>query len=199
MKYVITIEFSDSEIIYKIFRNGEEGERVRISYCGSESKKNRDKWLNRLNMWERDKSRPFMERTEYISSEDSPSRELIRFFYEIVQRRGLYVKDEVRVRLDEMIRNLPKALRAEGADKSIFKFLTILLLDAPDTTICSSDKRVWAIVPILETVLLQYFCVGAEETQELRITYRELEEILRLPEKDRADVHLALSILSCNN
>ena len=44
-------------------------------------------------------------------------------------------------------------------------------------------------VPILETVLLQYFCVGAEETQELRITYRELEEILRLPEKDRADVH----------
>ena len=189
MKYVFTIEFSDSEIIYKIFRNGEEGERVRISYCGSESKKNRDKWLNRLNMWERDKSRPFMERTEYISSEDSPSRELIRFFYEIVQRRGLYVKDEVRVRLDEMIRNLPKALRAEGADKSIFKFLTILLLDAPDTTICSSDKRVWAIVPILETVLLQYFCVGAEETQELRITYRELEEILRLPEKDRADVH----------
>lgn len=180
MKYLFLIEFFDSEVVYKIFRDGKKGERVRICYLGSESRKNRNKWLN---MWKQDKSRSLVENIEYIPYDESPSRELIRFFYEIVHRKGICVKDEVRYRFDNLIRDLPKALRMESTDKSIFKFLTLLILDASDEVICSTDKKVWAIVPILETILLQYFCIGAEETQELRITYRELEEILCLPEK----------------
>lgn len=183
MKYSFVVEFSNEGLCYKIVRNGKMGERIKFIYTDSSSKRERKKWLSKLNTRDIGLSRSFVEHAEFISGIEGPGRDIIRLFNEIIHRKSIYVNNEVRVRLDHLIRDIPEALRIEGNDKSIFKLLTILLLDMPDEIICDSYKELPSIVLILETILLQYFRIGAEMSQKINITYKELQEILYLPKK----------------
>lgn len=89
----------------------------------------------------------------------------------------------MRFRAEYLLREMPSALKIEGDDKNIFRFLSILLLNIPDRVICNSDSDISTIVLVLETVFLQYFCIGSETTQEIKIEYNELMEFLYIREK----------------
>ena len=175
MKYLLVVEFSEKGLCYKIDRNGGMSERIRFVYLDLNSKEERDKWLNKL----KGISHTFMEHVEYVADIEGPSRDMIRLFKEIMHRKDIYINDEVRFRIDHLMRDIPESLRIERNDKSIFRLLTILLLDVPDEMICNSTKEILAIVLILETISLQYFRIGAERTQEIYITYNELQNILK--------------------
>ena len=58
-----------------------------------------------------------------------------------------------------------------------------LHINIPDRVICNSDSDISTIVLVLETVFLQYFCIGSETTQEIKIEYNELMEFLYIREK----------------
>lgn len=65
-------------------------------------------------------------------------------------------------------------MRIGGNDKNIFRFLSLFLLNIPDKAICDSSKEISINVFMLETVFLQYFRIGSEDTQEMKIMYDEL-------------------------
>ena len=111
------------------------------------------------------------------------SKDVIRLFNEIIHRKSIYVNNEVKIRFDHLIRDIPEALRIDSNDKSIFKLLTTLLLNIPDEIICNSHKEISPVVLILETILLQYFRIGTEMSQKINITYNELYEMLYLSKK----------------
>lgn len=183
MKYLFLVEFSSDGLCYKIVRNGAIGERIRFKYDDLTSKKEREKWLNKLNMGELGINRTFVEQSEYISEIEGPTRDMFRLLNEIVHRKGIYVNDEVKFKIEHLMRDIPEVSRIEGADKSIFKLLTILLLDIPDEIIFNLQKEILPIVLVLENALLQYFCIGAETKQKMSIKYDELEEMLCFSKK----------------
>ena len=47
-------------------------------------------------------------------------------------------------------------------------------MNIPDKAICDSSKEISINVFMLETVFLQYFRIGSEDTQEMKIMYDEL-------------------------
>lgn len=183
MRYSILLEISNEGLVYKINRNGKIGERIRIKYTDSNLKEEREKWFEKLHIGELRFSRTFMEHAEYISDMEGPSRNIIQLFYELVHRSNMFISDNVRLSLEHIMRNMPGALRIDGNDKSIFALLTILLLDKQRDEIYNlhnSHKEISSIDIILETLLLQYFRIGAEMTQSLRITYNELQQVFKL-------------------
>ena len=105
---------------------------------------------------------------------------MLRLFEETVHRNDVYVSEKIRYRLDHLMRDMPGALRIGDNDKSIFRFLSLFLLDIPDKVICDSSKEISTIVFMLETVFLQYFRIGSEETQEMKIMYDELLKMLSI-------------------
>ena len=178
MKYQLIVEFSEIGLCYKLDRNGDIGERIKFVYVDQNSKKERNKWVNKLKKMEI--SHFLMEQVEYISDTEGPSRDMIRLFKEIIHRKDIYINDEIRFRIDHLIGDIPESLGIERNNIIIFRLLTILLLDMPDEMIiCNSAKEILAIVLICETISLHYFCIGAENTQEINITYNELKDILK--------------------
>ena len=173
------IEFSDKGLSYRLIRSEVQGERVKIIYSGIEARKERKKWMYSLHTQDIRINRPLLEQIENEGDARIYSREIMHLFEEIMHRSNVYVSDIIRFRTEHLLREKPGALKIEGNDKNIFRFLSILLLDIPDERICNSDRDS-LIVFVLETAFLQYFYVGSEKTQEMRITYDELLNILSI-------------------
>ncbi len=179
LKYILSIEFTDKGLCYKIIRNGVHGERIRLTYTGVNAKKERNKWLHRL---DKQGTRMGHYLGEQIDDEYDiriSSREMIHLFEEIVRRNNMYVNEKIRYRLDHLMRDMHGALRIGGNDKNIFNFFSLFLLDVPDKVICDSSKEISTIVFILEKAFLQYFRIGSEETQEMKIMYDELLKMFK--------------------
>lgn len=174
LKYILSIEFTENGICYKVIRNGVHGERIRLIYSGVKAKKERDIWLQRLHKQEIRMNHSLGEQIDDEYDVRISSRDMIRVFEETVHRNEVYVSEKIRYRLDHLMREIPRALRIGGKDKNIFKFFSLLLLDIPDKAICDSSKEISTIVFMLETAFLQYFHIGSEETQEIKILYDEL-------------------------
>lgn len=174
MRYLVLVEFSPKGLCYKIIRDGKRDERIRFRYTdtSSESKKEREKWLNKLKWRQRGTS--IKRISDVLRIEESDT---IHFLDEIM-RLDRYDNDEIRIRCSHLLRNVPESLKRADDDKNIFKILTLLLLSMPDNSIYTSPQEVSGIVPILESLLLQHFRIGAETMQELSITYNELQKII---------------------
>lgn len=174
LKYILSIEFTENGICYKVIRNGVHGERIRLIYSGVKAKKERDIWLQRLHKQEIRMNHSLVEQIDDKYDIRISSRDMIRLFEETVHRNDVYVSEKIRYRLDHLTREIPRALRIGGKDKNIFKFFSLLLLNIPDKVICDSSKEISTNVFMLETAFLQYFHIGSEETQEIKIMYDEL-------------------------
>lgn len=180
LKYILSIEFTEKGLCYKIIRNGVHGERIRLIYSGANAEKERNEWLHRLHKQEIGMNYPLGEQIDDEYDIRISSREMIRLFEEIVHRNDVYVSEKIMYRLDHLMKDMPGALRLEGNDKNIFKMLSLLLLSIPDKAICDSSKKILTIVFMLEMAFLQYFCIGSEDTQEMKIKYDELLEMLSI-------------------
>ncbi len=174
LKYKLSIEFTEKGLCYKIIRNGLHGEQIRLIYSGKNAKKEREKWLHLLHKQEMGKNYPLRGQIEDEYNIRRLSREMIRLFEETVHRDEVYVSEQLRYRLNYLMEDMSEALRIGGNDKSIFRILSLFLLYMPDKAIRNSSKKISTIVPMLETAFLQYFRIGSEETQEIKIMYDEL-------------------------
>lgn len=177
LKYVIVIEFLDNGLCYKIERNPLQNGVIRILYSSEHAKQVRYKWLEKLH------NQSVIKYIDKQSVEDISDirlykREIFGLFEEIVNRKDVYINDQIRYRLEHIIKDTQGALRIEGNGKDIFKLLSLFLLDIPDEGICDVSRDRASIIVLLETVFLQYFSVGQEEKQELRMTYDELFRIV---------------------
>lgn len=177
LKYVIVIEFLDNGLCYKIERNAPQNGVIRILYSSENAKQVRYEWLEKLHNQSVIK---YIDKqsVEDISDKRLYRREIFGLFEEIVNRKDVYINDQIRYRLEHLIKDTQGALRIEGNGKDIFKLLSLFLLDIPDERICDVSRDRASIIVLLETVFLQYFSVGQEEKQELRMTYDELFRIV---------------------
>lgn len=178
LKYILIIEFFEDGVCYKIVRDEMLERRIRILYSDSNAKEQREKWLKKLHREEIGISTPVIRRMKDISDLRISSREMIRLFEDTVYREDVYISDKIRFKLNHLLKDLQGALRIEGNNKNIFRLLTLFILDMPDEIICGLSKEHMSMMFILETVFLQYFCIGAEQEQKMKITYDELFEIV---------------------
>lgn len=177
LKYVIVIEFLDNGLCYKIERNVLQNGIIRIFYSSENAKQVRYEWLDKLHNQNAIKYIN-KQSVEEISDLRLYRREIYGLFEEIVNRKDVYINDQIRYRIEHLIKDTQGALRIEGNGKDIFKLLSLFLLDIPDEKICDVSRDRASIFVLLETVFLQYFSVGQEEKQELRMTYDELFKII---------------------
>lgn len=185
LKYGLLIKFSDKCLSYQLIRSEKTGERIRIRYSGEDARKEREKWMYKFSTQDVEIDQRILKQMEREGKERrKTNREIMRLFEEIIHRNRIYSNNEqMRFRAEYLLREMPSALKIEGDDKNIFRFLSILLLNIPDRVICNSDSDISTIVLVLETVFLQYFCIGSETTQEIKIEYNELMEFLYIREK----------------
>ena len=185
LKYGLLIKFSDKGLSYQLIRSEKPGERIRIRYSGEDARKEREKWMYKFSTQDVEIDQRILKQMEREGKERrKTNREIMRLFEEIIHRNRIYSNNEqMRFRAEYLLREMPSALKIEGDDKNIFRFLSILLLNIPDRVICNSDSDISTIVLVLETVFLQYFCIGSETTQEIKIEYNELMEFLYIREK----------------
>ena len=91
-----------------------------------------------------------------------------------VLRNEVYASEKIMYSFDHFIRYMPRVLQKDSKNKTIFKILSLFLLSVSDKELCSLSKEIHRIVFMVETAFLQYFHIGSEETQEMKITYNEL-------------------------
>lgn len=178
LKYILIIEFFEDGVSYKIVRDEMLERRIRILYLDSNAKEQREKWLKKLHREEIGISTPVIRRMEDISDLRISSREMIRLFEDTVFREGVCISDKIKFKFNHLLKDIQGALRIEGNNKNIFRLLTLFILDMSDEIICGLSKEYMSMMFILETALLQYFSIGAEQEQEMKITYDELFEII---------------------
>lgn len=157
LKYRLSIKFFDEGISYRLIRGGVQDEKVEIIYSGIDAKRKRKEWIDRVH-------------TKDIQIDRFWRRQIEN--EEFIKRGNVYGR-----RFEHLLREMQSALNVDGNDKNIFGFLSIVLLNIPDEIICNSNMNA------LEKIFLKYFYVGSENTQEVRITYDELLNILKIQEK----------------
>lgn len=180
LKYTLSIEFTENGICYKITRNGDYEKRIQFKYSGEGAKREHDKWLKLLHKREIGLSYAIKEQLNDENGIPRFSREIIRFFEENICRSTAHLGDRITHKLDYLIRDISGAIRIEDKDKDIFRLLSLLLLYISDNMICGIYKENSAFISMLEIVFLQYFCIGSEETQEIKIWYDEILKIINI-------------------
>ena len=90
------------------------------------------------------------------------------------------IDGRTRYEIERLIKEIVGELQMEDDRKFIFKVLSVMLLNMTDKVIGNSYKKEPGVVFALKSALLQYFCIGQEEKQEMRIMYDELREVREL-------------------
>lgn len=177
LKYFLLVEFSSDDICYKIIRNGKNNERVRIIYCDENARKARELLIQNLKKKE-GMGRYLFEQIEGKPITTSRSGEIIsQLCYEIMRRIELKDENTSFARVDHIRRRINLLMDEELDDEIIIKMFTLLLLDAPDEMIFDPRRDNYSIISLLEKILLQKICIGTEETQEIRVAYKDLPKI----------------------
>lgn len=174
LKYILSIEFTDQGLCYKIVRNGKRDEQISLIYSGEKAKYERDQWLQRLHKPGTGTIRPLGIQIDDEHDIGIFSREMCGLFERNVLRNEVYASEKIMYSFDHFIRYMPRVLQKDSKNKTIFKILSLFLLSVSDKELCSLSKEIHRIVFMVETAFLQYFHIGLEETQEMKITYNEL-------------------------
>lgn len=177
LKYVLTIEYFEDGLCYKIIRGGMLDVHIKISYFDFNAKEQRNKWLKNLHREEIEINSSIIGQIWNESGIRISDREIMRVFEDIME--DVYMSDDMEVRVNHLKKGMRGGLKINDDNKNVFKLLTLFILDMPDEAICKFFKKRMSIEFLLEKAFLQFFSVGAEETQEMRITYDELLEIIR--------------------
>lgn len=180
LKYILSIEFMENGICYKIIRNEDHGKRIKIKYSGEKAKDKRNKWLQRFHKQEIGLNHSLEEQIKDGYDTRISRREIIRLLEKKVYISNVNISDKIRYTLEQLIRDIPRALHIRGNDKTVFRILSLFLLDIPDKMICDTPKEDSTSIFMLETAFLQYFLIGSEETQEMKIMYKELQEMINI-------------------
>ena len=93
------------------------------------------------------------------------------------------IDGRTRYEIDRLIKEMVGELQMGDDRKFIFKILSVIFLNMSDKAIGNRDKKESGVVFALKSALLQYFYIGQEEEQEMRIMYNELRELCELIDK----------------
>lgn len=166
LRYILSIEFTEVGVCYKITRKGEQNKRIKLIYTGDSAEKTQISYLNQIYY-------------EYSNKLDINS--LLYLFTEVLNQNSVVARHQLRTVLHDLF-------GAKYDDITVLKFLTLFLLRVPEKTLLSltdknTDGETPNIISALETALLKHFYIGAEHDQKIEITYRELSTILAQDEE----------------
>lgn len=175
LRYLLSVEFSPEGLRYRIERTGLQDKRIKIMYTNSNARKLRNIWTNKLNRKRKDDFS--IEQSMFKTNIGKYGREIFHIFYMVMQKKGVYGNNEIRYRIDYLLREMPQKLKMVGEIRDMLIVLTLLLLNSSDNALFNLSEEFMESVVLLETILLHHFCIGSEEMQEIYITYDELLEI----------------------
>lgn len=153
-----------------------------IRYVEENAKKERNKWIGHLRRHEIKINYPLEENANHHNIQAS-KKTLMRLIEETAHRNVMYtytIDGRTRYEIERLIKEIVGELQMEDDRKFIFKVLSVMLLNMTDKVIGNSYKKEPGVVFALKSALLQYFCIGQEEKQEMRIMYDELREVREL-------------------
>lgn len=182
LRYVVAVEFTEDGLVYKIIRRKARGKRIKIRYVEENAKKERNKWIGHLRRHEIKINYPLEENANHHNIQAS-KKTLMRLIEETAHRNVMYtytIDGRTRYEIERLIKEIVGELQMEDDRKFIFKVLSVMLLNMTDKVIGNSYKKEPGVVFALKSALLQYFCIGQEEKQEMRIMYDELREVREL-------------------
>lgn len=156
-------------------RNKTKGEAIEIIYSGEDATKMRSMWLYEWNKYDEGNHIP-KQQVEDITRIRYYVKEISVLCNEIIYNKEIYNNNQIIYRIENLLKDAQEDLRIEGSRRNVFILLTLVILDIPDEIICHNKKQP-SIAVILESILLQYFYVGEEQKQEIKISYDDLYDI----------------------
>lgn len=172
LKYILSIEFTEVGVCYRIAHKGDQSKRINLIYTGHSAKKTSKLWIKH----------PHFERFKEFGV-----NKLFYLFTEELTQNSMVARPQLRIILQDLFGE--EYLDDDDIhDTTILKALTLLLLSVPDKILLNlsnknTDDGIPDIISALETAFLQRFYIGAEYEQKIEITYHELSMLLSRNEK----------------
>lgn len=176
LKYVVVIEFFNDGLCYKITRNESQGEAIQIIYSGEQARTMRDIWLEEWYKYN-ERNHILKQQVEDMARIRNYVKEILGLCKEIIYRKEMFDNHQITYRIENLLQDAQEDFGIEGSRRNIFILLTLVILAIPDEIICDDTKKQPYITVILESIFLQYFYIGEEQKQEIKINYDELFEI----------------------
>lgn len=182
LKYILVITFLNDGILYQLDRGEGENRRVKIAYDGKNAKRDRDEKLKELDRSNIEINGNFFNKTSNEGKMTISSREMMRLIEELtINSNKLYGINKIKYGEKNLLRSILEAIsNIRNDDKRIFQLLSICILSTPDEMIFNPDRDIFANIFVLENIFFQYFCVGSEDKQGVKITYDELQKLFRI-------------------
>lgn len=177
VRYLLTINFSDKGLCYKVARSGESRERIRITYSDINARKEQNKWLNIF------REEHSMEAFGYEQKYEGFKQEILHIFHQLSHIKAHHINQDIKHRIYHLMSDMTDNLRIESNNKFMLKELTLVVLEIADKENLREFKE-WKvndfdIISCLEFIFLHYFRIGEEKTQELNVSYMELMELFQ--------------------
>lgn len=180
LKYTIQINFFNDYLSYKIFRN--DGE-MQINYDNDEIKRKREKWIDELKK-EFKITEILLRQIKDKESFIRENKEKIDLIEEIVQKKPiitLYIGNRTRIKAYDFLINILYILKEEGTERKLLDVITLFLLSLSDKMIhdsyISNSGTNNVLLYVFQTIILEYFHIGLEEKQEIKVRYDELKKL----------------------
>ena len=182
LKYILVITFLNDGILYQLDRGEGENRRVKIAYDGKNAKRDRDEKLKELDRSNIEINGNFFNKTSNEGKMTISSREMMRLIEELtINSNKLYGINKIKYGEKYLLRSILEVIsNIRNDDKRIFQLLSICILSTPDEMIFNPDRDIFANIFVLENIFFQYFCVGSEDKQGVKITYDELQKLFRI-------------------
>lgn len=173
LKYKILIKFSTNGLSYQLISNENQDNWIKIIYLGTNAERKRKTWLDQYIKNEK----LFPNQIKNTKSEIF-SNYMTDFFVNPKHEKNIYNNIKRILKPDFALFTLNELLSKLNIsdNKNILEFLSLAFLNMSDKEVYDSTKNNTKI--IFETAFLQYFCIGLEQTQEIKVTYNDLHDFL---------------------